>query len=77
MIGRKSVHISDTFNCFSANFNGMENARKLGGKYKIFEYTQLKTCMCKYRVDQQLIVLNLYSILINEILVTEFMTTEV
>ena len=33
-----------------------------------------KTCMCKCRVEQHLIVLNLYSVSINKILVTEFIT---
>ena len=33
--------------------------------------------MCKYRADQYLIVLNLYSISINIILVTDFITAKV
>ena len=33
--------------------------------------------MCKYRVDQHLTVLNLYSISTNKILVMEFMTVKV
>ena len=28
------VHISDICNWYSANFHGMPNAQKLGGKYK-------------------------------------------
>ena len=35
-IGWNSVHISDTFNCYRANINGMWNAGKLGGIYKTF-----------------------------------------
>ena len=38
---------------------------------------QPKTCMCRHRVNQDLIVLNLYSVSINKILVTEFITVEV
>ena len=37
LIGWNSVHISDIFNCYSANINGMWNARKWGGIYKTFE----------------------------------------
>ena len=37
LIGWKSVHISDIFNCHSANIKGTWNARKLGGIYKTFE----------------------------------------
>ena len=33
--------------------------------------------MCKYWVDQHLMALNLYSLSINEILVTEFTTVKV
>ena len=33
------ISISDLFNYYSANINGMLNAQKLGGKYKIFELT--------------------------------------
>ena len=32
--------------------------------------------MCMYRVNQHLIVLNLYSVSINKILVTEFITVK-
>ena len=39
LIGSNSVHISDIFNCYRANINGMWNARKLGGIYKTFEFT--------------------------------------
>ena len=31
LIGWNRVHISDIFNCYRANINGMWNARKLGG----------------------------------------------
>ena len=31
LIGWNSVHISDIFNCYRANINGMWNAGKLGG----------------------------------------------
>ena len=33
--------------------------------------------MCRYSVNQQLIGLNLYTVSINEVLVTEFITVEV
>ena len=32
--------------------------------------------MCRYRVDQHLIILNLYSVSLNKILVTEFITVK-
>ena len=35
----KSVLISDIFNCYGANINGMWNPRKLGGVCKTFEFT--------------------------------------
>ena len=31
LIGGNSVHISDIFNCYSANIDEMRNARKRGG----------------------------------------------
>ena len=31
LIGWNSVNISDVFNCYSANINGIRNARKQGG----------------------------------------------
>ena len=39
LIGWNSVHIFDIFNYYCANINGMWNAEKLGGIYKIFEFT--------------------------------------
>ena len=39
LIGWNSVHISDIFNCYRANINGMWKARKLGGIYKTFGFT--------------------------------------
>ena len=39
LIGWNSVHISDIFNCYHANINGMLNAGKLGGIYKTFIFT--------------------------------------
>ena len=38
LIGWNSVHISDIFNCYRANINGMWNAGKRGGIYKTFEF---------------------------------------
>ena len=38
-IGWNSVHISDIFNCYRANINGMGNAGKLGGIYTTFKFT--------------------------------------
>ena len=37
---------------------------------------QSKTCMCRYRVNQHLTVLNLYSVSNNKILVTDFITVK-
>ena len=34
LIGLNSMQISDIFNCYNANINGMWDARKLGGVYK-------------------------------------------
>ena len=34
-----SAHISDTFNCYRANINGMWNTEQLGGIYKAIEFT--------------------------------------
>ena len=38
LIGWNSVHISDIFDCYSADVNGMWNAKKRGGMYKTFEF---------------------------------------
>ena len=38
-IGSNNVHISDIFNCYRANINGMCKARKLGRIYKTFKFT--------------------------------------
>ena len=56
--GQNSLHISDIFNRYNANINGMWNTRKLGGEIQnIWIYTNLKhTCINKYMVDQYLIV---------------------
>ena len=40
-------------------------------------YTKPKMFMCRYRVNQQLIALNLYSVSINKILAMEFITVKV
>ena len=39
LIGWNSVHISDMFNCYRPNINGMWNAGKLDGIYKTFKFT--------------------------------------
>ena len=39
LIGWNSVHISDIFNFYCANINGMWNAGKLGGIYTTFKFT--------------------------------------
>ena len=39
LIGWKSVYISDMFNCYHRNINGMWNAGKLGGIHKTFNFT--------------------------------------
>ena len=39
LFGSNSVHISDMFNCYRANINGMWSARALGRIYKTFEST--------------------------------------
>ena len=73
LIGQNSLHISDIFNCYSANINGMWNAQKAKQEIQnIWNYTNLKHA-CKTRVDQHLIGTNAYSILINKILVMEWL----
>ena len=44
---------------------------------KRLNLNQPKTCMCRYRVNQHLIVPNLYSVSVNKILVTEFINVKV
>ena len=46
LIGSNTEHISDIFNCYSANINGMWNARKLGGIYKTLEFILNLKCLC-------------------------------
>ena len=38
LIGCNSMYISDIFNYYSENINGMWTARNLGGIYKTFEF---------------------------------------
>ena len=47
------------------------------GHTKHLNLYYLKAYVCSYRVNQHLIVLNLYSVSINKILVMEFITVEV
>ena len=75
--GWNSVHMSDIFNYYRANINGMWNTRKLGGTYITFEFRLTQTCMRSYRVNQHLIVLNVDSASINKILAMEFITVKV
>ena len=63
----ETVHIPDVFNCDTAN---MWNTRKWGGIYKTFEFILAQTCICRCRVNQYLIVLNLFSVSISKVLVT-------
>ena len=37
-MSRNCVHISDIFNCYIANINGMWNAQKLGGKRETVQF---------------------------------------
>ena len=73
----EKTYFSDIFNCYSANVNGMRNARKLGEICKIFEFILTLTYICRYRANQHLMVLNLDSTSINKILVKEFVTVKV
>ena len=72
--GYLKLHIPDVFNCDSAN---MWNTRKWGGIYKTFEFILAQTCICRCRVNQYLIVLNLYSVSVSKVLVTEYITVKV
>ena len=78
LIGWNSVHISDIFNCYRANIKGMWNTWKLvwPGYAKQNSYKP-KPYIWRYRVNQHLIVLNLYSISIHKTLIMEFMTVRV
>ena len=62
----EKVYILYIFNCYRANINGMWKARKLSGIYNAF----------KFRLNEHLIVLNLYSVSINKILVMEIITAK-
>ena len=73
----EKAYFFDIFNWYNANVNGMWNARKLGGIYKIFESIPTLTDICRCRVNQHLMVLNLDSASINKVLVTEFITVKV
>ena len=48
LVNWNSTHISETFNCYRANINGIQNARKLGSAQKHLNLsTNLKhTCTC-------------------------------
>ena len=72
--GYLKLHIPDVFNCDSVN---MWNTRKWGGIYKTFEFILAQTCICRCRVNQYLIVLNLYSVSVSKVLVTEYITVKV
>ena len=72
--GYLKLHIPEVFNCDSAN---MWNTRKWGGIYKTFEFILAQTCICRCRVNQYLIVLNLYSVSVSKVLVTEYITVKV
>ena len=63
---------------FSDIFNIGEkwNVRKLGEIYKNLDLYYPKTYMCRYSVNQNLLVLNLYNGLINNILAMESITVK-
>ena len=48
----------------------------LAGYTKLLNSHKPKTYMCRFRVNQHLIVLNLYSVSITEILVTELVSKD-
>ena len=73
--GYLKLHIPDVFNCDSANI--MWNTRTWGGINKTFEFILAQTCICRCRVNQYLIVLNLYSVSVSKVLVTEYITVKV
>ena len=54
-----------------------ETQENEAGYTKKLKLYLLKVYMCRYRVNQHLIVLNLYSVPINKILVKEFITVKV
>ena len=56
---------------------GYETQESLAGYAKIFNLHYPKPYIYRYRVNQHFIVLNLYSVSMNKILVTEFMTVRV
>ena len=76
--GCNRVHISDIFNCYRENINGMWNPRR--NLQNIWIYTNLKHkyYMCKYRVKQDLILnSSKVRVSINKNLVTKFVTVKV
>ena len=66
LIGWSSVHISNIFIfiCCSVNITVVWNSRKLGGIKKYLKLCSSKPYMYRYRINQLLKVLNLYSIFI-------------
>ena len=76
LIAWTSDHISDNFNCCSTNINGMGSKRSYAGYTKYLNLNQPKLFMCRYRVNQHVIALNLYSVLISKILFAEFITAK-
>ena len=76
LIAWTSDHISDNFNCCSPNINGMGSKRSYAGYTKYLNLNQPKLFMCRYRVNQHVIALNLYSVLISKILFAEFITAK-
>ena len=68
-IGQQSVDIFDTFNGYSGNIKEMLRRQKLDEKYKTSELA--------LRVDQYLLVLLSYNVLIDKTIVMEFMTAKI
>ena len=59
------------------NINGMWNIRKQDGVYKTFEFIHTQIYVCRYKVNQHLIVLSLFRVSVNKILVTELIIVKV
>ena len=76
LIGWNSMDIFDISNYCRADINGMWNAEKLGGIYKIFEFT-LTWNIHRYKINQHLIFLKLEGVSINKSIAPEFVTVKV
>ena len=70
--GRNSVSVSDIFIAAVQISMECEKQERSARYAKYLNSHWSKTYLCRYKVNQHLIVLDLYSVSINKILVTEY-----